>query len=99
MGKRPSSTLCSLRKFSKYKRTHAKAKKGSEPILFGTILAVSITYPKSGIARSARARIIGGIAGKKRKKVRDEDVTGLKYFDKLAEKGVRPKKGSELFFG
>jgi hypothetical protein len=29
------------------------------------------------------ARIISRMAGKKRKKVRDEDVTGLKYFDKL----------------
>jgi len=29
------------------------------------------------------ARIISGMAGKKRQKVREEDVTGLKYFDKL----------------
>jgi hypothetical protein len=29
------------------------------------------------------ARIISGMAGKKHQKVREEDVTGLKYFDKL----------------
>lgn len=29
------------------------------------------------------ARIISGMAGKKRKKIRDEDITGLKYFDTL----------------
>ena len=29
------------------------------------------------------ARIMGGMAGKKREDVREEDITGLKYFDKL----------------
>jgi len=37
-----------------------------------------------GIARLHCARIIAGIAGKRRDDVREEDVTGLKYFDKLA---------------
>ena len=57
------------------------------PILFGTGIASDgvdlCAWPIGGIARSVLARIIANMAGKKRKKVRDEDITGLKYFDKL----------------
>ena len=34
--------------------------------------------------RGQVVRIVFGMAGKKREDVREEDVTGLKYFDKLA---------------
>ena len=40
--------------------------------------------PRKWYCAFSAARIIFGMAGKKREDVREEDVTGLKYFDKLA---------------
>jgi len=54
------------------------------PILFGTGFAHFSKPHARGIALPGGARIIVGMAGKKRERVAEKDVTGLKYFDKLA---------------
>ncbi len=54
-----------------------------DPILFGTGFAHWRAPRARGVALLSLARIIPGIAGKKRQKVREKDVTGLKCYDWL----------------
>jgi hypothetical protein len=57
---------------------------GTVPILFGTRVAHFRGPRARGVALPGAARIIVGMAGKKREKVAEKDITGLKYFDRLA---------------
>ena len=54
------------------------------PILFGTGFAHFNEPHTRGVALPGAARIIVGMAGKRREEVAEKDLTGLKYFDRLA---------------
>ncbi len=56
---------------------------GSVPMLFGTRFVPFNTPLEGGIALDAATCIILDMAAHKRDEIRDEDITGLKFFDKL----------------